>query len=906
MKTSPSPIEIQSLDAQPRLPELGLWLDPGGPQDFAFVSHAHADHFARHQRILCSTETRRLIEGRFGANRSTFIDISLGESLELEGFRLHLLPAGHIAGSTQLHVERIADGASLVYTGDFKLRKALASEPISIRPADTVIMETTFGLPRFSLPSADSVIEDMGRFARETLEDGEVPVFLGYSLGKAQELLLAIHEVQPALPFQLHPSVAKMTDLVASLGYRFPDYEVFDPAERSAEGTVVIVPPAAARGRALRGLSQRKLAIATGWALNSGARYRYRVDEAFPLSDHAGYEDLLAYVEQSSPRRVLTLHGYAREFAADLRQRGIEAWSLFGNDQIELSLGISPSASDANDASGGEKKPAEGSFSDFVRTCEKVSESSGKLRKREILSGWLRALKPEELMIATRFLSGNPWKKAEGGTRSSQVGWAVIRRTLIQVSGLNPSEYRALSSSQADAGRTAHLALQGKTRSEKPWSLSDEANFFDHLARAKGPAAKQELLADHLSRHHHVDSGFLVRILTGDLRIGLKEGLLEESIADAFDAELGLVREAHMLTGDLGITARLAQENRLEEAEVAPFTPLKCMLASPEEGGAAIWERLGGENGPVWLEDKYDGIRAQLHRVDDRVALYSRDLRPLEDEFSELREPARQLTANVILDGEIIAYAEGKRLNFFDLQKRLGRRREGDLFFGEAIPVRFVAFDILWINGESLRRQPLSNRRRRLEELALPVEIDRVSVKRVDSAKAIEAEFLAARQRGNEGLIAKDPSSPYLPGRRGKTWLKLKKAAATLDVVVVKAQQGHGKRSHVLSDYTFAVRDERSGQLRVIGKAYSGLTDAEIESLTEHFEAHTIEKRRSVRTVEPEIVLEIAFDSIQPSQRHDSGLSLRFPRIKAIRRDKTPEEIDTLGYAQKLAGIAED
>lgn len=173
-----------------------------------------------------------------------------------------------------------------------------------------------------------------------------------------------------------------------------------------------------------------------------------------------------------------------------------------------------------------------------------------------------------------------------------------------------------------------------------------------------------------------------------------------------------------------------------------------------------------------------------------------------------------------------------------------------------------------------------------------------------DGPAEIEHAFAEARARGNEGLIAKDPGAPYRPGRRGRAWLKLKKAFSTLDVVVVRAQQGHGKRSHVLSDYTFAVRDERDDSLRVIGKAYSGLTDAEIEELTEHFLARTISRRRGVVEVEPDVVLEVAFDAIQPSRRHDSGLALRFPRIKAIRRDKSVREIDSLQYAERLAAAA--
>ena len=308
------------------------------------------------------------------------------------------------------------------------------------------------------------------------------------------------------------------------------------------------------------------------------------------------------------------------------------------------------------------------------------------------------------------------------------------------------------------------------------------------------------------------------------------------------------------------------------------------------------------KEGLVWLEDKYDGIRAQVHVAGGRAEIFTRDSKLISDQFPEITQSMRQMAAEVIVDGEIIAYAEGKKLTFFDLQKRLGRRDQADLFMPSDISVRYVVFDLLWLNGTSLMEQPLSERRMTLEGLQLPEGIVAIAVQSVASAEEIEVAFLAARRRGNEGLIAKDPASAYTPGRRGKSWLKLKKAFATLDVVVVKAEQGHGKRSHVLSDYTFAVRDETQA-LRVIGKAYSGLTDAEIESLTEHFTQNTLSENGRVRTVVPDTVLEIAFDSIQASKRHDSGLSLRFPRIKAIRRDKRPEEIDTLAYAQKLAGL---
>jgi DNA ligase-1 len=244
----------------------------------------------------------------------------------------------------------------------------------------------------------------------------------------------------------------------------------------------------------------------------------------------------------------------------------------------------------------------------------------------------------------------------------------------------------------------------------------------------------------------------------------------------------------------------------------------------------------------------------------------------------------------------------GRRLTFFDLQKRLNRR-EADLFLTEDVPVEFVAFDVLMGEGRTLLSRPWHERRAVLEELTPGKPLAVAPVTRLESADAVEEEFLAARTRGNEGLVGKDPLSAYMPGRRGLAWIKLKKEFATLDVVVTGVEYGHGRRREVLSAYTFAVRDEQSGALLTIGKAYSGLTDKEIAELTPWF----LERVRRVKgrrhEVEPELVIEVAFDSIQPSTRHASGLALRFPRIKGLRRDKTIADIDTLQAARKLAGV---
>ncbi|MEA2609519.1 MAG: ligase 1, partial [Chloroflexota bacterium] len=314
-----------------------------------------------------------------------------------------------------------------------------------------------------------------------------------------------------------------------------------------------------------------------------------------------------------------------------------------------------------------------------------------------------------------------------------------------------------------------------------------------------------------------------------------------------------------------------------------------------------IIARLGTE---VWVEDKYDGIRAQLHKVGGDVRLYSRDLNDVSSGYPEIVEAAASLPWDGILDGEILGWRDGVVLPFIALQGRLGRKAPSEAIRA-AVPVIYVAFDALGLGPgdglpvEPLLKEPLRDRRARLDALDLPLadgggRFARSYLSVARDADALEAAFLEARARRNEGLMVKDPDSLYLPGRRGLGWLKMKKALATIDCVVVGVEVGHGKRHGVLSDYTFAVRDTATGRLVNIGKAYSGLTDVEIAEMTRWFEAHTIATFGRYRQVEPSVVVEIAFDVIVRSRRHGSGFSLRFPRIVRLRPDKTPDEIDTV------------
>jgi DNA ligase-1 len=887
------------------LPAHDLWLDPWEAKPFAFVSHAHSDHIAPHQEIIISERTARLMQVRMPGTRVEHA-LPFGEKCRLHDVDLTLLPAGHIFGSAQLF---LADGnETLLYTGDFKLRRGKSAEPAEWREADTLIMETTFGLPRYQFPPNEKVVEQIVAFCRDTIEEGEVPILLGYSLGKAQEILCSLDGA--GLIPMLHGSVYQMTRIYEQFGQSFCKYVRYN--KNGVAGKVLICPPSANHSPMVDKIPRKRVAMISGWAVDPNATYRYRVDAAFALSDHADYNDLVRYVDFVKPKRVLTLHGFAAEFARDLRERGIEAWALSEENQMEFKLRSGERirlACDASPARTSAPRRVEeiphSEFLQFANVGESIASTAAKLEKVRLLAEYFRTLNSEQLPSVATYLTGRVF--AQSDLRTPQVGWAVIYRALVGATNISDAEFHRVAAAHGDAGKTAFEILDNRT-TPKPFSISESRELFENLHRARGPITKTEVLQRRFANLSAREGQYVVKILTGDLRIGLREGLVEEAIARAFEVPLEQVKEANMLLGDIGATASLASDKELDRAELSIFRPIKCMLATPEPTAEAIWERFvtvaDTAATTVFVEDKFDGIRAQLHRNAERVEIYSRDLRRITDQFPELAEQARNFDVDLILDGEIVAFEQGRKLTFFDLQKRLGRKSDGADLFATAsadVPVAFIPFDILWLNGRSLLKTPLEERRALLRDLKLPAQFQIAEVFPAHSAAEIEECFQKARRRLNEGLMIKDPESFYTPGARGMFWFKLKKELATLDVVVVGAEFGHGKRNNALSDYTFAVRDETSGELLPIGKAYSGLTDVEIAELTEHFKQNTIVDHGRYREVKPDIVLEVAFNSIQPSRRHASGLALRFPRIKAIRRDKNLDAIDTLTYARELA-----
>jgi DNA ligase-1 len=552
--------------------------------------------------------------------------------------------------------------------------------------------------------------------------------------------------------------------------------------------------------------------------------------------------------------------------------------------------------------------------------ADRVAGTTRTSEKTSLLARYLATLPAPELRAAATFLAGRPF--AEADQRAVGLGWATIAAV---VSGLAEAPAGALGEAydnSSDLGQAVADVLALRPDPPDPSlspSLQEVAEAYAAVEAAPSVAARSAIFARLLERCDALTAKYVVKVLTGELRIGLREGLLEAAIAEAFERPQAAVSMAMMLTGDTGETAVLAKEDRLDEARLRLLHPIKFMLATPAEDAADILTRLGPT---VWVEDKYDGIRAQLHRRGSEVRLYSRDLHDISGQFPEIVAAARPLEWDGILDGEILAYADGHVLPFLTLQGRLGRK-DPDAGVQAEVPVAYVAFDLLAIgprsstdafssasgNGVSavipLLATPLAERRGRLEVLGLPTvaEGGRFALSHLvtaGSAAELDRIFGEARARRNEGLMVKDPHSGYSPGRRGQGWLKMKRALATLDCLVVGVEAGHGKRHGVLSDYTFAVRDDSTEKLVTIGKAYTGLTDAEIAEMTHWFEAHTVRQFGRYRQVEPTVVVEVAFDVIQRSNRHQSGFALRFPRIVGLRMDKSPKEIDTLANVERL------
>jgi DNA ligase 1 len=626
-------------------------------------------------------------------------------------------------------------------------------------------------------------------------------------------------------------------------------------------------------------------------------------------------------------------------------------------------------------------------FRDLAELADKLAREASRLKKRAAIAEVIARAheedpEGEDAGLFAMYLAGTPF--AEADSRKLNAGGALLSKALLAVSGATSVELTAAykrhgdlgaagfdllsvasSGEKAEGGRPAHDTPPG---SSAELALGEVAEAFAGMAVARTTAVRASLVEGLLRRATPLEAKYLLKLMSGDMRIGVKQSLVEEAIAVAASKpasagpdpsassgqavghpiSVGDVRNAVMLEADLGAVVRRAFAGTLGEARMRLFHPLGFMLASPVESPEEAVERFSGK--PVdgdgsethieaFLEDKYDGMRAQVHCGDaeqvERVAIYSRNKEDVTESFPDLEEAFALVgsagVGPLIFDGEILGWdlKAGRALPFAVLGQRIGRKRVSNEW-RQQIPVVFMAFDLMYANGELMLELPLRERRNRLEAVVeklvemvrspltvderkkhaqglMFAEADGEGVERlmispsrlVENAEDIDRAYADARARANEGVMLKAAGSVYQPGRRGLAWVKLKRELATLDVVVTGAEFGHGKRAGILSDYTFAVRGPNSELLNV-GKAYSGLTDAEIAAMSAWMMEHTLEDQGFFRTVEPLMVLEVAFNNIMRSGRHASGFALRFPRILRIRTDKPVEEIDTVERVEEV------
>lgn len=577
----------------------------------------------------------------------------------------------------------------------------------------------------------------------------------------------------------------------------------------------------------------------------------------------------------------------------------------------------------------------------FVHLCEAVSKTTKKLEKRRLVAEYFAFQPLKTALLAAIFLSGDVYPAFF--ERTLNVGGALLWQAIQQLTRKSDEEMASAYRKYGDLGAAAH-DLWPFDFTGSVLTLPDLAGILDEIAVARGQSAKLERVIALLKQCSALEAKYVVKIISGDLRIGMRESLVEEAIAEAFKQPLAAVRRANMLLGDIGETLRLAAENCLDQARMRLFHPIGFMLATEVKSSTeaiACFKEAQDEQIDAQIEDKYDGIRAQVHCGNGQVHIFSRTQDDVSGSFPELVPVFASSPDAIVLDGEILAWrpqsdqvgaepdmgSSGSALPFSALQKRLGRKRVSAKMLQE-IPVVYVAFDVLYARGELLIELPLRERRPILNEIvsqlmrnagSVPAtsadqaslafdssdespnfpRIIRAPAFRAHTSEEIDDIFDQARARGNEGLMLKNLASSYLPGRRGGAWLKMKRELATLDVVVTAVEYGHGKRAGVLSDYTFAVRGQ-NGKLLNVGKAYSGLTDTEIREMTDWFLAHTLSDYGHSRLVEPTVVLEVAFNNVMRSERHESGFALRFPRIARLRRDKPASEVDTVQRVEQI------
>jgi DNA ligase-1 len=545
-------------------------------------------------------------------------------------------------------------------------------------------------------------------------------------------------------------------------------------------------------------------------------------------------------------------------------------------------------------------------FKELAELCDKLEATSKRGEMVDLVVGLLRKLQPDEVEPAVSMLLGRPIQK--WSSKTLDVSWATLHELIFRITRAKPQEFSAAFAKTGDLGAATAMIFESSRRRrqavflEKPLTIIEVKKLFEKIAQLKGPGVrgrKERLLESTFSRATPQEAKCLMKIIIKETRTGFQEGLMKLSIAKAFGVSHEAIRRATMFVGDVAAVARVAKVNGEEGVmTLRPelFKPIKPMLAQNVDG---VENALKIHRGRSAFEQKIDGARVQIHKSDDEVRIFSRRLTDVTGSIPEIVESIRKgVKANdTILEGEVVALDKmGRPMPFQYLLQRFRRERDVEKMVRQ-IPLGLYLFDLLYLDGEVLVDLGYLDRRKKLSQITrLPLTKQLITVNPEDAKKFLE-EALA---EGHEGLMAKNLASPYAPGMRGKLWLKIKPVLEPLDLVIVAAEYGYGRRHNWLSDYYLAARDPETEEFMIVGKTFKGLTDEEIIEMTRRLKQLTIKMEGRRVVVAPKIVVEVSYNEIQRSPKYKCGMALRFARITRVRDDKGPEDADTIQRVRKI------
>lgn len=546
------------------------------------------------------------------------------------------------------------------------------------------------------------------------------------------------------------------------------------------------------------------------------------------------------------------------------------------------------------------------SFRDLAKLCEKLEDTNKRLLMVSLVADFLHALEADEVEPAVSMILGRPFPK--WSQQTLDVSWATLSEIVRRLTEADWKSFTDAFSKTGDVGSATKILLEGKvgkqsTLFETKLTVMEVRRSFEAMAKVVGTGSrekKERLLEALFSLASPLEAKFLVRIFIGDMRTGFYEGLMERAVSKAFHISLEDVQKASMIIGDVGEVAAIAKRQGIEgilKIGFRVFRPVRLMLAQTAND---VSEVLKEHDGKTAFEHKLDGARVQIHKSGNTVKIFSRRLTDVTVSLPEIVELVRKnvKAEEVIMEGEVIAVdSQGHPIPFQHLMRRFKRVHAIEEMI-KKIPVNLYLFDILFLNGESLISIQYAHRRQILAENIEGISLTKQSV--TDDVKQAERFLKEAMDAGHEGLVAKKLDSKYTPGIRGKRWLKIKPVLEPLDLVIVAAEYGHGRRHEWLSDYYLAARDVETREFLIVGKTFKGLTDAEIIEMTKQLKELTIKEEGRRVIVVPKIVVEVLYNEVQKSSKYRCGMALRFARINRIREDKTLKEADTIQKVRKI------